>query len=77
MRRTKELSDFDGDDMINVRDVIVRVEELRDERDALGQQLDGGARRWRRGSGKDSGYGRRGMGYGKRHGIRRTEIPAG
>ena len=33
MSRTKELSDFQGADLIDVRDVIARVEELRDERE--------------------------------------------
>lgn len=34
MTRTKELSDMQGEDMIDVRDIIARVEELRDEREA-------------------------------------------
>jgi hypothetical protein len=31
--RAKDLSDFRGEDVIDVRDVIARVEELRDERE--------------------------------------------
>lgn len=35
MTRTKDITDFQGSDIIDVRDVIERVTELRDERDAL------------------------------------------
>ena len=37
---SQDITDFQGSDIIDVRDVIARVEELRSERDSLKEQCD-------------------------------------